>query len=141
MGDESSAGDGQYGSLVMNENWPVSNGYGFNQSLAFSIPFTYGTPFDVAVTMYSNIRLDSANYDNQNVGYSVTHDAGNTVTWGGTVSVLDNNSAPVDLQDISMNSGSGTNYLAPIPEPSTTVLLLGAGVFGLALVRRRFRRG
>jgi len=122
----------------MAANQPVSDGYGLNQSLAFSIPFTFGTPFDVAVTMYSDIRLDSHSLDNNGVGYSVTHDAGNTVSWGGTAAVLDNTNAPVN--SFSLGSASGTNYLNPIPEPSTITMFLVAGTLACAFAVRRYRK-
>ena len=88
--------------------------------------------------MYSDIRLDSHSLDNNSVGYSVTHDAGNTVSWGGTAAVLDNTNAPVN--SFSLGSASGTNYLNPIPEPSTITMFLVAGTLACAFAVRRYRK-
>lgn len=106
-----------------------------NVPLSFSVDFTFGTPFDLAVTMNSNISL---NVLTNGSGGSITHDAANTVTWGGFVSVQDEFGQVLDPSDYSVGSTSGTNYINAIPEPSA-VALIASSAAALAFLRRRAR--
>ena len=104
--------------------------------LEFTIPFTYGTPFNIAVTLESYISIRQGAYSDP--GASIAHNAGGTVTWGGTVAVQDSSYQPLSPENYAMSSESGTDYLAPIPEPSTIAMLgAAAALAGGSLLRRR----
>jgi len=117
--------------MFSNGTGGVTSGESFlNLTKSFTVPFTFGTAFelDVSLALVTNARGQ--------FGADSIADLGNTLEWGGIVSVNDNTNAPVS--DYTLSSGSGTNYIAPIPEPSSTLLLVISG-FGLTLVRIRRR--
>jgi hypothetical protein len=132
VGVGSSVDSSNYGFLGFDQN-PQSYQ---SVPLNFSVNFTFGTAFDLAVTMTSNINI---NVLTNGPGGSITHDASNTVTWGGVVSVQNSSLQPLDPGEYALSSGSGTNYINPVPEPSTLGLFAGAvaAIFGF---RRRASR-
>jgi hypothetical protein len=99
-----------------------------NTELTIAVPFTYGTPFDVKLT------IQAASYAKTQYGGDGIADAEHTVTWGGFASVLDSGANTVT--NYSTSSDSGVNYAAPVPEPATAGLLM-FGMAGLLSRRRR----
>jgi hypothetical protein len=134
VGVGNAVGNSSYASV----GFDLSGAQSYNSTpVAFSISFTFGTAFDFAVNMTSYIGL--SNGGNLGGGGSITHNAANTVTWGGVVSVQDSSFQVVNPGDYSLSSTSGTNYLSPIPEPSSVLLVLGA-IGAVCGFRRRTSR-
>lgn len=113
-------------------NGSLDNPNFLNAPRTLEISFTYGVPLELR--FWVQIQT-AALWDN---GSYAIADLSHTATWGGITDIEDSLGDPVE--DYSLSSDSGTDYLNPIPEPSTTALLLGAGVFVVALSRRRFRK-
>ncbi len=112
----------------------------------FSVPFTFGTSFGIAVWMESHISTGGVT----KAGQVMEHDASHTVNWAGTVSVMDNDVQGGDQGTFlapgsyGFSSGSGTDYAGPIgvvPEPSIVSLFAMGGIAFLTFctVRRRSR--
>lgn len=93
-----------------------------------NVPFTFGTPFTLRLTVGSG----AAAYTQ--FGGQAIADLEHTVTWGGFDSVLNGSGGTVT--EYSFNSSSGTNYVNAIPEPAAAGLLL-VGATCVAMRRRR----
>lgn len=102
-----------------------------NTDIPLEINFIYGTSFDLGI--YLNVVAWAGNN-----GAHVVSDFSHTSTWEGITDIEDAFGNPVT--DYSFSSTSGVNYINAVPEPSTTVLFIGAGAFVIALARRRFRK-
>ena len=108
----------------------VGNGVSYNgQVLNFTIPFTFGVPFDVAVQMLSSIQLGS------NADYSLSHTA--SIAWGGATAIQDSSFTNLNPGSYTFSSTSGTDYIAPVPEPSSLLLAVAGAVIAGAARRRR----
>lgn len=97
-----------------------------------TVPFVYGEEFQVAVTFRTeaDVRLEGGD------GIGMLADA----PFAGTATLLPltdftaelPGGGTMELTELTVTSGSGTDYTAPIPEPGTAALL-GCGALGLAL--------
>ena len=114
----------------------VARSNGFNDGTSIfrlhtvEIPFTWGTPF----VFQLSLGVGAASSDFAGAGLGVARgDLSHTLLWQG-LSVLD----PVtggSAAGFSAPSSSGTNWLAPVPEPSTIVVGLGLLIIALRRVR------
>jgi hypothetical protein len=98
--------------------------------------FTFGTWLTDVTLRIGAINSAAAQF----TAYTsqTTSDMEHTATWGGFVEVRDANGNLVN--DYAFSSTSGTNYVAPVPEPGTMGLFLAsAGALGLARRRRGAR--
>jgi len=102
----------------------------------FSLPITahFGSPIQLSVILSAS---DAASWDYLTPGAATaTGDVAHTLTWGGFTEVRD---AQGDLvTDYTVTSDSGTDWSKPVPETGT-VLLMGAGIVGLAMRNRGVR--
>lgn len=116
----------------------IRNVSDISEPISFSIPVIFGTPFDLGVWIYSNLDPGV-----RSTATSATHDAAHTVFWNGTLSVKDSGGNDLAPGSFQLNSGSGANYLQPVPEPSSLVLFAAAGAFlaGSRVVRLGARPG
>ncbi|MGC9452020.1 MAG: PEP-CTERM sorting domain-containing protein [Oceanipulchritudo sp.] len=94
-------------------------------SSVYPLPFTPGVEMDIEVTDNTLLALSSLDQEALVTGYGLYVDTG-------------------DAKGTSNNTGSWARadafYINAVPEPATFALLLGAGAFGLILLRRRNRR-
>lgn len=98
----------------------VDNGAFLNIEQTATVPFTFGTPFTLKLTVTTGASAYTQ------FGGTALADLENTAEWGGFESVQNAQGQPV--QGYSFSSSSGTDYVSPIPEPSTPLLLLGMAV-------------
>jgi len=103
-----------------------------NEILSFSVPFTFGEAFGMAVWMKSYIGTPGRT----TLASAISHDASHTVEWAGTVLVEDAVGTDLVPGSYTLTSTSGQNYVTAIPEPSSVLL----GAFGLVLGALRLRR-
>ena len=99
--------------------------------LAFSVAFTFGTPFDIGVWMTSSAQVG---------GYgepgTVRHDATHTLAWNGVTSIQDTTTGTTLAPgDYTATGAQGMNWAGPVPEPSTALLMFGSAA--MLLLRRR----
>jgi len=81
------------------------------------VPFTYGTTFEL------RIFIQAATNSRSEFGADCISDVGNTLEWGGVVSVTD--SVGNAVTNHTTATGSGTDYSAPILDlPRLTLLVL-----------------
>lgn len=103
-----------------------------DQIINFTVPIVFGQSFGIAVWtesyFYTKGYIQSASFGE--------HDASHTVNWAGTVLVEDSTGTDLDPESYSLASGSGTNYVSAVPEP-TSMLLFGLGVVAVSLRRER----
>lgn len=122
---------------VMTAGAQENNTMTVNESVAFSVPFTWGTAFDLGIYAVGKAGWRSGSA----VPGTSTSDLDfmNTVLWGGTSCVLVNGGC---VTGYSIISGSGINwdlaYSAVVPLPSA-VWLFGSGFLGVVGVARRMR--
>ncbi|QTN32238.1 hypothetical protein HZ994_07810 [Akkermansiaceae bacterium] len=99
--------------------------------LPFTVNFTYGTPFHIGVRVDGSATTDGSPFGTNGNSISppggagtgsATVDFGNTVTWEGISSVLDNASQPVASYTIT--SASGTDYRFAVREPAREIPLV-----------------
>jgi hypothetical protein len=110
-------------------NIESGNGNFLNQDLTLSTEFIYGDPFNVRFNLVANAQVDTSFASNALV------DLSHTARWGGFTEVLDAGGNRV--ADFNATSDSGFNYAAPVPEPSSVMLL---GLVGAAMVWGRKTR-
>ena len=104
-----------------------------NQTLVLDLPFIIGTESQFLVRAMAQAMTSSATSfgnNTSNVGFL------NTITWGGIDKVTVGGIEVAEFTAIGVDSG--IDWAVAIPEPSTA-LLLGSGLAGLVLVRRRRR--
>ena len=106
----------------------ITNESFLNQVKTITVPFTFGTPFELKT------QLQAATNSRSEFGANCIADAEHTLEWGGIASV--NDSGNNALTNYTVGSTSGTNYVNAIPEPSA-VTLLAFGIAGLIAKRRR----
>lgn len=100
----------------------------------FTLNFIYGT-------VLPNVTLEISTYATARsqmfvFGADVSADLSHTALWDGFTSVRDAGGNPVS--NYTFSSGSGVDYVQPIPEPGTLVLLLAGGaVLGGLWIHRR----
>jgi hypothetical protein len=94
------------------------------------LEFIYGEPFLLSGML--EVYFDADNYDQLAGTISGTLDFSHSAYWDGMGNFRDANGSPVTINGLT--SGSGINWLNPVPEPGTIVALgLGLG----ALMRKR----
>lgn len=93
--------------------------------ISVSVPFTFGTTFSLRVSLQAQSAASAL------FGANSVADLAHTLTWEGVTSVTAGGNP---VTGYSLSSASGTNYLTPIPEPSSAALVAAAGV--LAGLRR-----
>jgi hypothetical protein len=104
---------------------------GFSQ---ISVPFR----FSIAAPLHVKLGVEAqAVVGPEAVTATASADFGHTLTWGGFDQVLDSQGNVVTAYTVA--SDSGFNYAAPVPEPSTAVLL-AAGLGCVSVVRRQRMR-
>ena len=84
-----------------------------------SVPFTLGTKSSVEIT------LTAVASTKPEFGADCISNGENTLNWGGITSVNDSSNATVT--NYTLDSGSGANYIQPIPEPSAITLMVLGG--------------
>ena len=105
--------------LNLNENLNdngVRTGAFLGQPVSLTVPFTFGTTSSFEITLSASSNTSSE------FGADTIANGENTLNWGGITSVNDSSNAPVI--NYTLISGSGANYLQPIPEPSVIALLV-----------------
>jgi hypothetical protein len=114
-----------------------SNYLGVEQTLTYQV--TLGTPYDFDVTIHARptLYVPFANFQGQ-----AAADLGNTLVWGGIVSVTTPDGTPItDYTDTSL---SGANYTAPIAPvcatPAATLTAGGPAITTRVISRRKPRR-
>jgi hypothetical protein len=106
-------------------------GISLNTDLAFSVPFTFGTAFSLGVWMNSSLGVGQ--YGSPG---TIQHNATNTLSWNGITSIEDTTtSTTVDPGDYTAFGDSGMNWIQPVPEPTSALLLAGSGLLLLARPR------
>ena len=102
-----------------------------NLTSTFTIPFTFGTPFELKVSLQAQTNARAQ------FGSDSISDLGHTLEWDGIVSVNDGGNNPVG--NYMLTTGSGTDYTRSIPEPGTCILTAGGLLtfLGTRRVRRR----
>lgn len=93
-----------------------------------TLPFTFGTAFTL------KLEVSASSTARTQFGGSALADLENTTTWGGFITVRDSQGQVVN--NYTFSSASGTNFINPIPEPNTALLILGAAA-GLLARRNR----
>jgi hypothetical protein len=110
---------------------------------SFSIPVVFGAPMDLSF----NLRVEARSSAISSIAGGWQADArsladlGHTAAWGGIQTVTDTNGAPI-LGFTALSEDSGFDYAqaytAPVPEPSTTwMLMFGLAAMGARLLARR----
>jgi PEP-CTERM motif len=103
-----------------------------------AIPFTYGTPFEVSMSINVDLRMENKNQETD-PGLNVLANVSflNSAIWDGDV--VEDASGNL-VTDAAVVGSGGNVYPLAVPEPSSTVMAL-AGVAGiLAALRRGVRR-
>lgn len=115
----------------------VNNGQTFgtpflNQTQTFTVNFTFGTPFE----MQLSVSAGATSYSTGTTAVNTRADLSHTATWGGFSSVTDAQGNPAAY---SFSTTSGTDFSQPvIPEPGACALMLATAAGALAhIVRRR----
>ncbi len=101
----------------------------------FAIPVVAGVSFTLGI--FSQVEADESSYGGLNAPHnSSSANFANTVTWNGKGTLLTPGGPTTNF---SLTSGSGFNYnLSATPEPESWALtIMGLGICGAALRRRR----
>ncbi len=112
----------------------------YSPTLLANIDFVYGESISFIATLLASVRGESGP-DGAPASFGV--DASHSAYWGGFMSVLDSNGAPVDAYAVSSSSGIDWSRsfvpqtTSPIPEPETWALLLSGLLALKSLARRR----
>lgn len=96
------------------------------------IPFTFGTP--LSLYAFSNVYADAGGAGRGATGNGYA-DLGNSIYWGGIVSVTDSNGLPVT--GFTALGTTGHNWQASAVPVPAAVWLFGSGLLGLIGVARR----
>ncbi len=103
-----------------------TNFFGAPRSL--TVNFVFGEPIFLSFSL-----MAAANFVNGEDGGSfASADLGHSAYWGGISAVATSGGMPVT--DFTSTSDSGTNYIAPVPEPSA-IALFGIGAAAIVLIR------
>lgn len=96
-----------------------------NRLETIAVPFVYGTTFEMQVLLSASVNSRTE------FGADCISDIGDTLEWGGIVSVSDSGSNPVT--NYTMTTGSGTDYSAPILDtPILKLVVLSPGQLQLS---------
>lgn len=103
-----------------------------DETVNFSVPFVFGTPFDLAIfaPTRSGLRSQSGVAGSSNG----SPDFSNSIIWGGISGIVANGNPVLNF---SVNSASGVDWIPAVPLPAS-VWLLGPAL-GSLLWRRRAR--
>lgn len=106
-------------------------------TLPVVLEFTFGQPFSLTYTLYSNGGGYAAtSYYKMAAFGEGTGDGLLTLDWGGITDVFDALGGPVVDSDVSSSSGFDYRLPAPVPEPGSGAMLL-TGLVLLARLRPR----
>lgn len=121
-------GSGVYSATMYEYANGATTGTNFlDAPVSISVPFIFGTPFTLRV----GLQVQTTAY--ALFGGESVADFDHTLVWGGVASVT---SGGNPVTGYSLSSTSGTNYLSPIPEPTSAALIV---LTGLVIGFRRSR--
>ena len=105
------------------ERWSADGTTGSSGALFLNRTNTFAVPFTFGIASELRVQLSTITTARTRFGADSISDLGHTLEWGGIVSVKDNSNNLVN--NYTLTSGSGTNYIQPIPEPGAWALTAG----------------
>ena len=108
--------------------------------LDITVPVILGTvlPFSLGGNASASVSLGSTPYEPSSGQFAAFSNLGNTIGWGGIVSLTTAEGTPIGTYSASGDSGFDYRqaYVSAVPEPAPAVLLAG-GLLALLALRRR----
>lgn len=108
--------------------------------LDITVPVILGTvlPFSLGGNASASVSLGSTPYEPSSGQFAAFSNLGNTIGWGGIVSLTTAEGTPIGTYSASGDSGFDYRqaYVSAVPEPAPAVLLTG-GLLALLALRRR----